>query len=227
MPDTHPTPSQSPTNDIAAMRRSYDAAPLLEADVNPDPFTQFMAWFAEAKAKDSGEANAMTLATADADGNPSARIVLMKGFSEAGLVFYTHRTSHKGSDLTANPRAQVLFYWPILFRQVRIAGTVTELPPEQVEAYAQSRPRDSQLGAWASDQSKVIPDRDALTAGFADADERFQDHDKLPVPPSWTGYLLTPVSFEFWQGQPNRMHDRLRYRPNPDDVGWLIDRLAP
>jgi pyridoxamine 5'-phosphate oxidase len=170
------------------------------------------------------EPHAMVLATADAAGAPSARVVLLRGWDERGFVFFTNYESRKGVELAARPRGTLLFYWPELERQVRIEGEARTLPAAESDAYFARRPRGHRLGAWASPQSRPLPDRAALERAMAEADARFGD-DEVPRPPYWGGYRLTPERFEFWQGRPNRVHDRLRYQRS--GAGWARDRLAP
>jgi pyridoxamine 5'-phosphate oxidase len=210
---------------IADMRREYTSRGLHEDDLDPDPFQQFSAWFAEAVNAQVIESNAMTLATATSDGQPSARIVLLKGFDEHGFVFFTNYDSRKGSELSLNPRAALLFYWAQLTRQVRIEGSVERVSLAESEAYFRSRSPLSRLGAWASRQSSVIAGRQILDDELAALQERFPGED-IPIPPYWGGFRLIPAVFEFWHGRPNRLHDRLRYSALPDG-GWLIERLSP
>lgn len=207
------------------MRRSYAASGLAESDLAGDPFTQFRRWFDDAMAAALVEPNAMILATADADGVPSARMVLLKEFDPAGFVFYTHGTSRKGTELAANPRAALLFPWHPLERQVRVEGPVSPVSAQETAEYFASRPRGSQLGAWASEQSAVISDRGALDAAWRQAAERFPEGSAVPVPAGWGGFRVHAESVEFWQGRASRLHDRLRYRRTPG--GWGVDRLAP
>jgi pyridoxamine 5'-phosphate oxidase len=211
---------------IADLRRDYKRAALSEVEVDPDPFAQFAAWFAQARAAQLVEPNAMILATVSPEGQPSARAVLLKGLDERGFVFYSNYASQKGSDLAANPRAALLFYWAELERQVRLEGTVSRIGREETARYFQSRPRGSQLGALASRQSAVVPDGEFLAAAFAAVEARYAGA-AVPVPDDWGGYRLAPTVFEFWQGRPNRLHDRLRYRAGATDGGWIIERLSP
>jgi pyridoxamine 5'-phosphate oxidase len=210
---------------IADLRREYASARLDEADVSHDPFVQFARWFAEAREVELLEPNAMSLATATAAGEPSVRIVLLKEFDERGFVFFTDYRSRKGQELAENPRAALAFYWAELERQVRITGTVTRTSPEESRVYYASRPLGSQLGAWTSHQSQVIPGRQVLEAGLREVETRFADG-TVPLPEYWGGYRLAPESLEFWQGRPSRLHDRIRYLRQPAGT-WRIERLAP
>ena len=180
----------------------------------------------EAEAAKIPEPNAMTLATATPEGSPSARIVLLKAFDERGFVFFTDYRSRKGAELEANPRAALVFYWAELERQVRIEGEVSIVAPAESDAYYASRPRPSRVGAWASPQSRVIPDRGWLEREYNAVQQRFAgDPDSIPRPPHWGGYRLLPSTFEFWQGRQSRLHDRIRYRL--EDASWRVERLAP
>jgi pyridoxamine 5'-phosphate oxidase len=190
-----------------------------------DPILQFQNWLKQAKAAGISEPTAMTLATTAADGQPSARIVLLKEVSQDGFVFYTNYGSRKGRELAVNPRAALVFYWPQLERQVRITGAVVKTSRSESNAYFQTRPRGSQLAAWASWQSLPIPDRDVLEARVKKLEAKYAGV-SVPLPPNWGGYRLRPDSIEFWQGRPNRLHDRLRYSQEADG-GWKIERLAP
>lgn len=210
---------------LATTRKEYRLGALEEHDLDPDPFRQFAHWYAEAQAAIAGEVNAMTLATATPDGHPSARTVLLKGFDERGLVFYTNYESQKGHELTANPFAAVLFYWGALQRQVRITGTISRLSRDESAAYFRQRPRGSQLGALVSHQSAVIPNREVLELAYARLEEEYADRD-IPLPEFWGGFRLSPETFEYWQGRENRLHDRLRYRRQTNG-SWLIERLSP
>jgi len=206
------------------------ARTLSKADLAPTPMAQFerwwTAWLAASadRPPDAPETEAVALATAGADGAPSARMVLLKGHDADGFVFYTNRQSRKAVELAANPRAALLFHWPVLQRQVRAEGPVAALDDAASDAYFASRARASQLGAWASPQSEVLSSRAALEARLAAVEARFDDQ-AVPRPPHWGGYRLSPDAVEFWQGRFHRLHDRLRYRRDGD--GWHVDRLAP
>src|SRR5512133_3014195 len=233
---------------IADLRREYNLTGLRRADLCSDPISQFQKWFEDATgARSVGrirkffvrlykavfllgqseqvDLNAMTLATVDAQGQPSARIVLLKGVDQRGFIFYTNYNSRKGSEIAVNAHVALVFYWPDLEREVTAAGTVAKLPERESDAYFHSRPRGSQIAAWASDQSRPIADRKALEANW----KRFETQcagREVPRPPHWGGYLVTPVRIEFWQGRPNRMHDRFRYSLRAEG-GWTIERISP
>jgi pyridoxamine 5'-phosphate oxidase len=211
--------------ELAALRAEYARAGLTEVDLAPDPITMFRQWFDEAVASGLHEPNAMVVATADAGARPSARLVLLKGLSEEGFAFYTNIRSRKGEELAVNPACALLFPWHPLERQVRVDGTVTPLSADAVARYFASRPRGSQLGAWASHQSREVSGRDELTAAYDAMAARYPDSEPVPVPDEWGGYVVRPESVEFWQGRPGRMHDRLVYRRT--DSGWSTHRLAP
>jgi pyridoxamine 5'-phosphate oxidase len=200
-------------------------AELNEKDVDPSPFKQFEVWFKQAESAVRILPNAMMLATASGDGKPSARVVLLKGFDEQGFVFYTNYESQKGTELDENPVAALCFYWSELGRQVRITGTATRTSPEESEAYFQTRPIDSQLGAWVSNQSEVISSRAVLEEKMKELVNEHQGK-RIPLPPYWGGYRVAPFTFEFWQNRASRLHDRIRYR-RLSDSKWAIERLAP
>jgi pyridoxamine 5'-phosphate oxidase len=209
---------------IDAIRENYDYPPFTERDAHADPIAQFGVWFDQARSAGCLLPNAMTLATCSSAGVPSARIVLLKGFDQAGFVFYTNYQSDKADDLEGNPLAALVIYWEKLSRTIRIKGTVAKVTREASEAYFRSRPRDSQLGAWASNQSDVVESRQALHDRFAELKKKYDGQD-IPTPDDWGGYRVVPSSIEFWQGQSSRMHDRLRYVRH--DTGWTLQRLAP
>jgi pyridoxamine 5'-phosphate oxidase len=213
------------TPNVAAMRREYTAAGLTEADLAGDWLTQFSRWLTDAQVAGLPEPNAMIIATADASGRPSARTVLLKGLDERGLVFFTNYDSRKGRELEVNPYASAVFPWHALHRQVIVAGAVGRVDQAETDAYFASRPRPSQLGAWASPQSRVVPDRAYLDRAYAEVLSRFEAADRVPAPPHWGGLRLAPETVEFWQGREGRLHDRLRYRR--EDGSWVIERLAP
>ncbi|MGA0023282.1 MAG: pyridoxamine 5'-phosphate oxidase [Burkholderiales bacterium] len=207
---------------IAALRREYRGEPLNESDVTADPYAQFRHWFDEAVRAELPTPNAMTLATAAASGQPSARIVLLKGVDDGGFVFYTSYSSRKGRELAANARAALVFYWVELEREVRIEGSVAKVTAAESDAYFDQRPLGSRHAAIASPQSETVADRAALEQRFAEA-AQLGDNPRRPA--HWGGYRLTPVSLEFWQGRPNRLHDRLLYTLTGS--GWTVSRLAP
>lgn len=210
--------------DLQALRQEYQDHGLDEADLAHDPLSQFRVWFAAAVAAGIREPNAMNLATVSPDGHPSARIVLLKELDATGFVFFTNYLSRKGSDLAANPRAALVFYWADLERQVRIEGLVTMLEAAASDAYYANRPLGARLGAWASPQSQLLANRAELAARLADVTVRFADVDP-PRPPHWGGYRVVPTMLEFWQGRSSRLHDRMRYTRHAD--AWHIERLAP
>jgi pyridoxamine 5'-phosphate oxidase len=209
---------------LGELRREYMHAALSEKDALADPLELFDRWFADAARAEVRDANAMTLATADATGAPSARIVLLKGVDERGFVFYTDYRSRKAAELEANLRAALVFYWPELERQVRVTGPASRVPRPETEQYVATRPRGSRISAWASEQSSVIPGRATLDAAVAEVEKRFANAN-VPAPPHWGGYRVMPDAVEFWQGRSNRLHDRLRYAKHGD--GWRVERLAP
>jgi pyridoxamine 5'-phosphate oxidase len=233
---------------IADLRREYNLSGLRRRDLDPDPIGQFRKWFEQAAgARASGrfrkflikvykalvmaegtaplDVNAMTLATADKEGRPSARVVLLKGVDARGFIFFTNYDSRKGHELTENPNAALVFYWGEQERQVCIAGQVTRLPEAESEAYFKSRPRGSRLAAWASKQSDVVADRAELEAKWSQLEAQFPRED-VPKPPFWGGFVLSPNRIEFWQGRPSRLHDRFRYQ-RQSDKSWKIERLSP
>jgi pyridoxamine 5'-phosphate oxidase len=203
---------------------STEPAFLRESEMAADPITQFRRWWEQVLAAHLLQPEAMTLATATPAGEPSARLVLLRGIDERGFVFFTNYESRKGRDLAANPRAALVLYWTELERQVRVEGQVEPVAPEESDAYFQTRPRGSQLGAWVSPQSEVVPGRDFLMRHMQELTERYASTN-VPRPPHWGGYRVIPTLVEFWQGQPNRLHDRLRYRRQGEN--WVLERLAP
>lgn len=210
---------------LADIRHQYTRAVLNEESLLGDPTAQLERWLEEAARAEVQEPTAMTLATADAQGRPAARVVLLKGLNGGGLEFFTDYRSVKAQHLEANPQAAVGFFWPELERQVRVTGRVTRLSREASEAYFRTRPLGSQLGAWASHQDAVIADRAALEAQLEVVRNRYVGSE-VPLPPHWGGYRIVPEEFEFWQGRENRLHDRFRYRREPGG-GWLRARLSP
>ncbi|MFL6589458.1 MAG: pyridoxamine 5'-phosphate oxidase [Chthoniobacterales bacterium] len=216
------TPSIS---ELSGLRHEYDAHGLRRADLHSDPIEQFRAWFAAALAAEMRDVNAMSLATATPEGKPSVRIVLLKGMDERGFSFFTNYDSQKGRELDANPFAALVFYWAKLERQVRITGPVERTSREDSAAYFHSRPVGSRLGAWVSRQSEVVDARQVLDARMEAMRERFHNTE-ITLPPHWGGYRVKPETVEFWQGRPNRLHDRFRYSRRGERA-WQIDRLAP
>lgn len=216
-------------SDLAGLRRSYERA-LLDTDAAPpDPFALFEAWFADALAAGLPDANAMTLATVAPDGAPSARIVLLKGLDAdadgaRAFAFYTNHESRKGHELDATGRAALVFWWAPLERQVRVSGPVERVPEQESEAYFRSRPRGSRIGAWVSAQSRVIGSREELEARTREIEQEYEGRE-VPRPPYWGGFVVRPEAYEFWQGRPSRLHDRLRFTRSGD--AWTIERLAP
>lgn len=209
--------------DVTRIRRAYGCGELAEQTLATNPIAQLQRWVQEAHSAGVLEPNAMCLASA-LDGQPSSRIVLLRGLDDRGLVFFTSYFSRKGQELAANPHAAALFYWPLLERQVRIEGHVEVLAEDESDAYFASRPRGHQIGAWASEQSEPVESRDILDQRMHDYSERFEG-EEVPRPHSWGGYVIKPARFEFWQGRANRMHDRLEYVRNA--AGWKVRRLQP
>jgi pyridoxamine 5'-phosphate oxidase len=211
--------------DLGAIRTDYARAGLHERDLDPSPVKQLQHWLRDAIDAGHPEPTAMTLATVSADGEPAARVVLLKGIDDAGLTFFTNYDSDKGRDLAARPRASANLFWVLLERQARVTGTVTRVAREESELYFKSRPRESQLGAWASRQSEVLAGREELETRLAEARARFGEGE-IPCPPSWGGYRLAIDRLELWQGRPSRLHDRLRYTRIAEQR-WNIERLSP
>jgi len=232
---------------IADIRREYRRGNLDRADLEADPLAQFDVWFAQASAAQSGgrwlkmgvalyklwqailgrspaDVNAMVLSTVDKNGRPSSRNVLLKGVDECGFIFFTNYDSRKGRELAENPNAALTFYWPELERQVCVAGSVEKVPREESEKYFKSRPRGSQLAAWASNQSDVVADRAALETKWSEMEKKFPNG--VPLPQNWGGFVLKPERIEFWQGRASRLHDRFQYTRQPDN-SWKLERLAP
>jgi len=207
-------------------RKSYERDALDENGIASDPFHQFTTWYDEAVAAGLPEPEAMTLSTATLEGRPSARIVLLRGYDERGFCFFSNYASQKGRELAVNPYAAVTFHWVELERQVRIAGRVEKVTAAESDVYFQSRPSQSRIGAWSSPQSNVIPSRDALEQFFDDYQERYSDVTAIPRPEHWGGYRVIPERIEFWQGRPNRLHDRLCFT-RIDQGRWTLQRLAP
>jgi pyridoxamine 5'-phosphate oxidase len=210
---------------IADLRKEYSSKNLLETDIEQNPINQFDKWWHEAINSQIDEVNAMTLATASADGMPSARIMLLKGFDNNGFVFFTNYKSYKAMHLQENPKACLVFFWKELERQVRITGLVKRVPEKESDEYFLSRPVGSQVGAWTSNQSQVIESRQWLEDRYVKLTEEFK-HKELKRPAHWGGYLVTPVIIEFWQGRPGRLHDRIQYTLENDGT-WTIERLSP
>ena len=209
---------------LADLRRDYSLAGFLEKDAAKDPFRQFEKWFQEAEAAKIPEPNAMVCSLATRDGRPSSRVVLLKAIDGRGFVFYTNYESRKGRELAENPRASLLFPWISLERQVIAEGPVTRVTREESDAYFHSRPRLSQLSAWASQQSSIVQSRAPLEEAMKQLEQKYAGQE-IPLPPNWGGYRIAPETVEFWQGRRSRLHDRLRYRREKNE--WVIERLAP
>lgn len=216
-----------PSVDVAALRENYVGAVLLEAQVNNDPFKQFQEWFEDAVSAGLTEPNAMTLATADSKGHPSARMVLLKGYDDRGFVWYTNYGSRKSAELLSNPCASLVFFWDRLHRQVRVEGRVEKVSDEESDEYFHSRPRGSQIGAIVSPQSEVLPGRQVLDDRYKSICEQYADGGYIPRPDCWGGFRLRPDAIEFWQGRESRLHDRLRFTCEGTNQKWTIQRLAP
>lgn len=212
--------------DIAKLRKEYTAHTLDQSDVDSDPLIQFKQWMVEAVDSEVPEPNAMVLATVDKNSRPRARVLLLKDIEDGGFVFYTNYNSEKGKELETHPYAAMTFLWLELQRQVRIEGKIEKVSEEVSTAYFQSRPRGSQIGAWASPQSTIIEGRSILEENVRKLEAKYEGQEILPKPPHWGGYVLKPEKIEFWQGRPSRLHDRIRYSLNKDGK-WIIERLAP
>lgn len=211
-------------NEVANLRRNYTKHHLLDAECADNAIEQFQFWFDEAVKGDILEPNAMILSTIEAN-KPKSRVLLLKDFGERGFSFYTNYHSNKGKQIEQNPNACMTFFWDKLERQIRIEGTIEKLPAEESDTYFHSRPRGSQIGAWVSKQSEIISSREVLDKQLADYQTKFENEAVIPRPPHWGGYLLKPLSIEFWQGRPSRLHDRLKYTLK--EGNWSTDRLSP
>ena len=213
------------SNDLADLRREYSCHPLRREDLDPDPMRQFQLWFEQALEVEAMDPNAMSLATATAEGQPSLRTVLLKYYDEDGFVFYTNLSSRKADEMKENPRAALLFYWHELHRQVKVVGAVERVTATESARYFRRRPRDSQIGAWVSHQSTAISSRAILEEKFAEMMRKFANGE-VPLPSFWGGYRLVPATIEFWQGRERRLHDRFLYRSGKTGA-WTMGRLAP
>ena len=211
--------------DLSSLRRDYEAGALHRRDLDADPIKQFERWLSDAVAAGQVEPTAMTLATATRDGRPSARVVLLKAVEPNGFVFFTNYLSQKGREIEANPNVELCFFWDKLERTVRVHGTASRTSRAESEAYFRQRPRRSQIGALASNQSEIVADREMLERRFAELEKQYETTD-VPTPPHWGGFRVTPETIEFWQGRRSRLHDRLRYHRGAEGA-WLIERLAP
>lgn len=214
-------------SDLSTRRDEYDTAGLDVGDLAADPTTQWQRWYAQAAEAGCVEPNAFVLGTVERDGAPDARCVLARGVDDRGIAFHTNYESTKSRQLAGDPRASAVFTWLQLHRQVRVVGTVERLPDDESDAYFASRPRESQIGAWASPQSTPLPDRATLEQRVADVTASFASVEQIPRPNFWGGWLLRPSRWEFWQGRPSRLHDRLAYRRDDGAEAWQIERLAP
>jgi pyridoxamine 5'-phosphate oxidase len=212
------------SENIADIRKDYKMQSLLEGDISQDPFTQFGNWWNEAVKSDIEEVNAMTLATSTPSGTPSARIVLLKGYTNEGFKFFTNYQSHKAKEIEQNPQVALVFFWKELERQIRIEGTAEKVSPGESDEYFDSRPLKSKIGAWASPQSKPVDNRLWIEDRFEEFSDKFIE-EVVPRPPHWGGYIVKPSLFEFWQGRRSRLHDRIQY--TKEEIGWKIERLAP
>ncbi len=210
---------------INSLRTEYSKQDLNEKSIASDPFKQFQLWFEEAAITKITDSNAFTLSTVSADSKPSSRIVLLRGFDKDGFVFFTNYESKKGHDISENPNVAMNFFWPDLEKQIRIEGTVAKISNEKSDAYFNSRPRESQLGAWVSNQSTDIENREVLSQREKELNEYYLNA-SIPRPEHWGGYIITPLRFEFWQGRPSRLHDRIVYEPDKSG-NWHIKRIAP
>lgn len=212
---------------LAQMRKDYSSRMLRREDLDANPMKQFERWMSEAIQAQMAEPHACCLSTCGEDGQPEGRMVLLRGVDQEGMVFFTNYNSNKGKQLSENPRAGLTFFWDVLERQVRIAGVVGRLNDNESDDYFQSRPRGSRIGAWASPQSKIVESRTELNRLMEVTKSAYAEDMPIPRPEYWGGYRLQPLSIEFWQGRPSRLHDRLRYRRDSLDTEWIVERLAP